>query len=104
MHGLHPRSPKAVKLVHGLHQESPRVVELEVGLHHGCLGGDYGCPGVVKLVMGLHRGSPIVVKLEIGLHQGCYIREHEVSRGSEASDGASPPKMQKGEVHDGTSP
>ena len=93
-----------VKLVHGLLQESPRVVKLEVGLHHGCLGGDYRCPGVVKLVMGLHRGSPTVVKLEVGLHQGCYIREHEVSRGDEACDGASPPKMQEGEVHDGTSP
>ena len=79
-----------MKLVHGLHQESPRVVELEVGLHHECLGGDHGCPGVVKL--------------EIGLHQGCYIREHEVSEGGEASDGASPPKVQEGEVHDGTSP
>ena len=38
------------------------------------------------------------------LHQGCYIREHEVSQGSEASVGASPPKKQEGEVHDGTSP
>ena len=27
-----------------------------------------------------------------------------MSRGGEASDGASPPKMQAGEVHDGTSP
>ena len=44
-----------------------------------------------------------MVKLELGLHQGCYIREHEVSQGGEASDGASPPKMQEGEVHDGTS-
>ena len=58
---------------------------------------------MVKLVMGLHHGSPTVVKLEVGLHRGCYIREHEVSRGGEASDGASPPKMQEGEVHDGTS-
>ena len=104
MHGLHHKSPKVVKLVHGLHQESPRVVKLEVGLHHGCLGGDYGCPGVVKLVMGLHRGSPMVVKLEVGLHQGGYIREHEVSQGGRASDGASPPKVREGEVHDGTSP
>ena len=76
------------------------MVELKVGLHHGCLGGDHRClggdhrcPGVVKLVMGLHRGSSMVVKLEVGLHQGCCIREHEVSRGGEASDGASPPKM-----------
>ena len=69
------------------------MVELEVGLHHGCLGGDHGCLGVVKLVMELHRGSPTMVKLETGLYQGCYIREHEVSRGGEASDGASPPKM-----------
>ena len=104
MHGLHPRSPEVVKLVHGLHQKSPRVVELKVGLHHGCLGGDHGCPRVVKLVMGLHRGSPTVVKFEIGLYQGCYIREYDVSWGGEASDGASPPKMQEGEVHDGTSP
>ena len=93
-----------MKLVHGLHQESPRVVELEVGLHHGCLGGDHGCPKVVKLVMGLHRGSPMVVKLEVGLHRGGYIREHEGFRGGEASDGASPPKVREGEVHDGTSP
>ena len=104
MYGLHHKSPKVVKLVHGLHQESPRVVKLEVGLHHGCLGGDHGCPGVVKLVMGLHRGSPMVVKLEVGLHQGGYIREHEVSRGGGASDGALPPKVREGEVHDGTSP
>ena len=93
-----------VKLMHGLHQESLRVVELEVGLHHGCLGGDHGCPRVVKLVMGPHRGSPTVVRLEVGLHQGCYIREHEVSQGGEASDGALLPKMQEGEVHNGTSP
>ena len=82
-----------MKLVHGLHQESPRVVELKIGLYHGCLDGDHGCPGVVKLVMRLHHGSPTVVKLEIGLYQGCYIREHEVSQGSEASDDASPPKV-----------
>ena len=103
MHGLHPKSPKVVKLVYGLHQESPMVVELEVGLHHGYLGGDHRSPEVVELVMGLHHGSPKVVKLEVGLHQGCYIRKHEVSRGGEASDGASPPKMQEGEVHEGTS-
>ena len=60
---------------------------------------------MVKLVMGLHHGSPKVVKLEVGLLQlGCYIKEHEVSRDGEASDKASPPKMQEGEVHDGTSP
>ena len=59
---------------------------------------------MVKLVMGLHHGSPTIVKLEVQLHQGCYIREHEVSRGGEASDGALPPKIQEGEVHDGTSP
>ena len=93
-----------VKLVHGLHQESPRVVELEVGLHHGCLGSDCRSPGVVKLVMGLHHGSPRLVKLEVGFHQGCFIREQEVSWSGEASNGASPPKMQEGEVHDGTSP
>ena len=104
MHGLYSKSPEVVKLVHGLYQESPRVVELVFGLHHGYLSGDHGCPGVVKLVMGLHRGSPTVVKLEVGLHQGCYIREHEVSRGGEASDEASPPKVEEGEVHDGTSP
>ena len=53
---------------------------------------------------GLHQESPTVVKLEVELHQGCYIRKHKVSRGGEASDGASPSKMQEGEVHDGTSP
>ena len=104
VHGLHPRSLEMVKLVHRLHQESPRVVELEVGLYYGCLNGDHGCLGMVKLVMGLHRGSPMVVNLEVGFHQGCYIREHEVLWGGKASDGASPPKVQEGEVHDGTSP
>ena len=59
--------------------------------------------GVVKLLMRLHHGSPRVVKLEVGLHQGCFIREQEVSRSGEGSDGASPQKMQEGEVHDGTS-
>ena len=58
---------------------------------------------MVKVVMGLHHRSPRVVKLKVGLHQICYIREHEVSRGGEANDGASPPKMQEGEVHNGTS-
>ena len=82
-----------VKLVHGLHQESPRVVEIEVELHHGCLGSNYRSSGVVKLVMGLHHGSPREVKLKVGLHQGCFIREQDVSRGGEACDGASPPKM-----------
>ena len=86
-----------VELVHGLHHRSPKVVKLVHGLHHGC-------PGVVKLVMGLHHGSPMVVKLEVGLYQGGYVREHEVSRGGEASVGASPPKVREGEVHDGTSP
>ena len=80
------------------------MVKLEVGLYHGCPNSDYRSPGVVKLVMGLHHGSPKVVKLEVGLHQGCYIREHKVSRDSEASDGASLPKMQESEVHAGTSP
>ena len=90
--------------MHGLHQKSPKVVKLVHRLLHGCLGGGHGCPEVVKLVMGLHRGCPMVVKLEVGLHQGGYIREHEGSRGGEASDGASPPKVREGEVHDGTSP
>ena len=89
-----------MKLVHGLHQESPRVVEVEVGLHHGYV-------RVVELVMELHYGSSTVVKLEFGLHQRCYIREHEVSRGGKASNGASPPKMQKVkfmmELHHGSS-
>ena len=76
------------------------MVKLEVGLHHGCSGSDHRSPGVVKLVMGLHHGNPRMVKLEVGLHQGCYIMEHEVSRGG----GASPRKMQEGEIHDGTSP
>ena len=58
----------------------------------------------MKLVMGLHHGSPRVVKLEVGLHQRCFIREQEVSPSGEASNGASPPKMLEGEVHDGTSP
>ena len=80
------------------------MVELVCGLHHVSSGGDHGCPRVVKLVMGLHHGSPMVVKLEVGLHEGGYIREHEVFRGGEASDGASPPKVREGEVHDGTSP
>ena len=80
------------------------MVKLVHGLHHGCLGGDHGCPELVKLVMELRPGCPMVVKLEVGLHQGGYIREHEVFRGGEASDGASPPKVQEGEVHDGTSP
>ena len=104
MHRFHPRSLKAMKLVNGLHQESPRVVELEVGLHYGCLSSDHKSPGVVELMMWLHHGSPRVVKLELGLHQGCYIRKHEMSWVGEASDGASLPKMQEGEVHDGTPP
>ena len=124
VHGLHQESPREVKLEdwlhHGclggdhkssgvvklvmrLHHGSPRVVKLEVGLHHGCPNSDHRSLGVVKLVMGLHHGSPRVVKLEVGLHEGCYIREQEVSWGGEVSDGASPPKVQKGEVHDGTS-
>ena len=82
-----------VKLVHGLHHKSPKVVKLVHRLHHGCLDGDHGCLGVLKLVMGLHHGSPMVVKREVGLHQYGYIREHEVSRGGEASVGASPPKV-----------
>ena len=80
------------------------MVKLVHRLHHGCHGGDDGCLRVVKLVMGLHHGSLMVVKLEVGLHQGGYIREHEVSRGGEANDGASLPKVREGEVHDGTSP
>ena len=112
------RCLRVVKLVMGLHSGSPKLVKLEIGLHHGCPDSDYRSPGVVKLVMGLHHGSPKVmklvmglhhgsprvVKLEVGLHQGCYIKEHEVSRGGEASDGASPSKVQKDKVHDGTSP
>ena len=49
-------------------------------------------------MMGLHHGTPTVVKLEVGLHQGCYIKEHEVSRGGEASDGASPWESNRGEA------
>ena len=97
-------SSYVVELVHGLHYRSPRVVKLVMGLHHGCPSSNHRNPEVVKLVMGLHHGRPKVVKLEVGLHQGCYIREHEVSQGGEASDGASPPKMQEGEVHNETSP
>ena len=102
--GSDHRSPRVVKLVMGLLRGSPRVVKLEVGLHHGCPGSDHGSPGVVKLVMELHHGNPRVVKLQVELHQGCYIREHEVSRGGVASDRASPPKMQEGEVYDRTLP
>ena len=80
------------------------MVELVCGLHHVSSGGDHGCAKEEKLVMGLHHGSPMVVKLEFGLHRGGYLREHEVFRGGEASDGASPPKVRVGEVHDGTSP
>ena len=80
------------------------MVELEVELHHGYPGNDRRSPEVVKLVMGLHHGNPTLVKLEVGLHQRCFIREQEVSRGGETSDGASSPKVQEGEVHDGTSP
>ena len=97
-------SSQVVKLVYGLHQEGPRVVELEVGFDLGCPSSDCRSPRVVKLVMGLHHGSPMVVKLEVGLHQRCFIREQKVSQGGEASDGASPSKVQEGEVHDGTSP
>ena len=80
------------------------MVKLVHRLHHRCPGGDHGCSRVAKLVMGLHRGSSMVVKLEVGLHEGGYIREHEVFRGGEASDGASPLKVRESEVHDGTSP
>ena len=90
MHGLHLRSSEVVKLVHGLHQESPRMVELDVGLHYGCPDSDHRSLGVLELVM--------------RLYQRCYIKEHEVSQGGEASDGALPPKMLEGKVHDGTSP
>ena len=82
-----------VKLMHGPHQESPRMVELEVGLHHGCLDCDHRSLGVVELLMWLHHGSPRVVKLVMRLHQRYYIREHEVSRGGEATDRASLQKM-----------
>ena len=78
-----------MELMHGLYHGSPRVVKLEVELHHGCSNSDHKSPEVVNLVM--------------RLHQGCYIREHEVSRGGEANDEASLPKMQEGEIHDGTS-
>ena len=79
-------------------------MKLVHGLYHGCPSGNHGCPGVVKLTMGLHHGSRLVVKQEVGLYEGGYIREHEVSRGGEASDRASPPSVREGEVHDGTSP
>ena len=95
--GSDPRSLKVVKLVHGLHQESPRMVELEVGLHDGYLDSDHRNLRVVELVMWLHHGSPRVVKLVMRLYQGCYLKEHEVSQGGEASDGASTSKMQEGE-------
>ena len=98
------RSPRVVKLVMGLHHGILVVVKLEVELHHGCPDSDHRSLEVVKLVIGLQHGSPRVVKIEVGLHQGCYIRKQEVSRGGKASNGASPPKVQEGEVHDGTSP
>ena len=72
-------------------------------LHHGCLGSDHRGPGVVKLVMGLHYRNPRVVKLQVGFYQRCFNREQKVSQGGEASNGALPPKMQEGEVHNGTS-
>ena len=78
-------------------------MKLEVQLLHGYLRSDHRSPRVVELVMWLHDGSPRVVKLVMRLHQGCYIMEHEVSRGDEASNGASPPKTQEGEDDDGTS-
>ena len=94
-----PRVSWVVKLVMELHhvsqggnQGSSGMVELVCGLHHGCSGGDHRSPGAMKLVMELYQ-TPKMVKLEVGLHQRCYIREHEVSWGGEASDGASPPKM-----------
>ena len=71
------------------------MVELKIGLHHGRLSSDHRSPGVMKLVMKLHHGSPRVVKLEVGFYQECFIRELEVSQGSEANDRASPPKIQK---------
>ena len=80
------------------------MVELEVGLHHECFGCDHRSLGVVELMMWLHHGSPKVVKLVMRLHHRFYIKEQEMSRGGKASDGASPPNMQEGEVHDGTSP
>ena len=73
-------------------------------LHHRCHGSDHRSPEVMKLVMELYHGIPRVVKLKVWLHQGCCIRDLEVSQGSEASDEASPPKMQEGEIHDGISP
>ena len=59
---------------------------------------------MVELVRWLHHGSPKVVNLVMRLHQGCYIKEHDVSEGGEGSDGALLPKMQEGEVHEGTLP
>ena len=88
-------SPGVVKLVMGLHHGSPMVVKLEVGLHYGCPGSDRRSIGVVKLVMGLYHGSPTVMKLEVGLHQRCFIKEQEVSRGGEASDGLHYQKCKK---------
>ena len=79
-------------------------MELEIEFYHGCLSSVHRSPGMMKLVMELHHRSPRAVKLKVELHQGCFIREQEVSRGGEASYGASPSKMQEGEFHDGTSP
>ena len=54
-------------------------VKLMLGLHQEYL-------EVMKLMMGLHHESPRV-KFKVGFHQGCFIREQEVSRSGEASDG-----------------
>ena len=45
-----------------------------------------------------------MVKLKVGLHHGCPNSEQEVSRGSEASDGALQWKSQGSGVHNGASP
>ena len=86
-------------IIHDLH-DCMMVVELKIGLHSGYFGSNHGNLGVVKLVMEHHQGSPKVVKLVMKLHQECFIREQEVSQGSEASDGASPCKLQGRRVHD----
>ena len=69
------------------------MVDLVCRFHHISSRGDKG-----KFLSGgaSDRASPWESKggeARVGLHQGCYIREHEVSRGGEASDGALLPKM-----------
>ena len=77
------------------------MVELVCGVHHVSSGGGQG-----KFQSGEASAwaSPRESNGGEARSWGCFIRELEVSQGDEASDGASPPKLQEGEVHNGTSP